>query len=233
MAIHRNQDELEELCLLSFLCFDFLILRLRSFLSLRGLLELLELRRLRFLCFFLGRSSEDGLLLLRSSRSLSDNFYLVFHDSSWRCGQAFHRQSIHRFWCCSLPHQDPCVFESCLEVQLWFSCHWWEYCSICINKKLLYDCLRGILPFLVFDKSETIFVVVAALDYHWVQFAKFWKHWVKLWLKLGGFKLNEGASTSTSRLVAKILWGVGLYYASGDRLGDWELDDIRYNCQQY
>jgi hypothetical protein len=50
---------------------------------------------------------------------------------------------------------------------------------------------------------------------------------------LGGFKLNEGASTSTSRLVAKILWGVGLYYASGDRLGDWELDDIRYNCQQY
>lgn len=51
MAIDANQEELEELCLLSFLCLDFLIFRLRSFLSLRDRLELLELRLLRFFFF--------------------------------------------------------------------------------------------------------------------------------------------------------------------------------------
>lgn len=98
-----------------------------------------------------------------------------------------------------------------------------------MRRWVLDDCSRGIFTLFVLDEGETVLVVVATLDHNWVQFAIFIEHGKEFPLELSWLHLHREGDTSTSRLVAKILWGVGFYYGSGERRTDYELDDIGYH----
>ncbi len=87
---------------------------------------------------------------------------------------------------------------------------------------VLFDGVRGVLALEVLDKGKGVLVVEALLYCHRLQLAVLRELLLQLRLQLARRDLPQMGSTSTSRLVTKILLGLGLSSGSGERWGEEE-----------